>query len=86
MYKRQAIRLGLIAALAAVYPDDVSDNPNEWPHARRLDAIGLGLLDMVDSLDTIGLDCAVLCTGLAIYRQSALGDYASSRALYERCV
>jgi hypothetical protein len=39
-----AVLRGLIAALAAVYPAGIYNNPAQWPRARRLDAIVSGLL------------------------------------------
>jgi tetratricopeptide (TPR) repeat protein len=82
----KAILHGLIAALAAVYPDNVYDDPNQWPRARRLDTIALGLLDVADAPESIGLNCAVLCNGIANYRHSTLGDYTTARALFERAL
>jgi hypothetical protein len=34
----------LIEAMAAVYPEDVFDDPKCWPRARRLDALVLALV------------------------------------------
>lgn len=82
----KAILHGLIAATAAVYPDDVYNDPNQWPRALRLDTIALGLLDVVDAPDSVGLSCAVLCNGVANYRHSTLGDYTAARALFERAL
>jgi hypothetical protein len=41
---QEAARGTLIAAMAALYPRDVYDDPASWPRARRLDALALGLV------------------------------------------
>jgi tetratricopeptide (TPR) repeat protein len=83
----QAIRRGLLAALAAVYPDDTYNGPSQWPRARRLDAIATELLGN-ETKPAAGLetDIATLLNRLASYRQAALGAYASARTLFERAL
>src|SRR5207247_2651611 len=41
---REAVRRSLIEATAGVYPSGAHNDPNTWPHARRLDAFALDLI------------------------------------------
>jgi tetratricopeptide (TPR) repeat protein len=77
-------RGSLIAALAAVYPNEISD-ANTWPRARRLDALATALLET--TLPQAAEEAAArLLSGLAAYRQYALGAFAQARPLYERAL
>jgi len=81
---RERAQCALIAALAAVYPDEISD-AKTWPRARRLDGPALALLDA--PLPEAAEEAASrLFNGLAAYRQYALGAYAQARPLYERAL
>jgi tetratricopeptide (TPR) repeat protein len=80
---RQKVRCALIAALAAVYPDEIAD-AKTWPRARRLDALASALLD--NPPPEAAEKAAHLLNGLAEYRRSALGAFAQARPLYERAL
>ena len=81
---RERAQCGLIAALAAVYPDEISD-AKTWPRARRLDGPALALIET--ALPEAAEEAASrLLNGLAAYRQHALGAYAQARPLYERAL
>jgi tetratricopeptide (TPR) repeat protein len=82
--ERENARGALIATLAAVYPDDIAIG-NAWPRARRLDALVVGMLDAPPPQATEPA-AARLFTGLADYRQYALGAFAQARPLYERAL
>jgi hypothetical protein len=72
----------LIAALAEVYPRDVSDTPVTWPQARRLDALAMALVAVDAPLpDSAETAAGYLLNGLALYRQGALAAYAQARPL-----
>jgi tetratricopeptide (TPR) repeat protein len=78
---REKLRGALIAALAAVYPDEISD-ARTWPRARRLDGLALALLEA--ALPQAAEEAAGrLLNGLAEYRRYALGAFAQARPLYE---
>ncbi len=83
----EAIRRGLLAALAAVYPAGTYNDPRQWPRARRLDAIATELLGTGTELPS-GLETAIatVLDSLASYRQAALGAYSSARTLVERAL
>ena len=82
-----AVRKGLIAALASVYPVEIYDKPELWPRGRWLDAIVLGLLGGADESPAGSeADRATLANGLAQYRFGALGAYELARPLFERAV
>jgi tetratricopeptide (TPR) repeat protein len=82
----ELIREGLIEALASVYPADVFNNPVQWPRARRLDAVVLGLLgERSEDLDIAANSRAVLLQRLGAYRY-ARGAYSAARPLFERAV
>jgi tetratricopeptide (TPR) repeat protein len=77
----------LIAALAEVYPGDVSDTPATWPQARRLDALAMALVAVDAPLpDSAETAAGYLLNGLALYRQGALAAYAQARPLAERAL
>ena len=85
---RESARAALIAAMAAVYPLELSDAvtwAEAWPRARRLDGPALALLE--GAPPEIAADAAGrLLEGLAAYRHHALGTYAKARPLYERAL
>jgi tetratricopeptide (TPR) repeat protein len=76
----------LVAAVAAVFPRDVYDEPKTWPRARRLEALALNLVQ--DPALPAGTEVRVagLCDLLASYRQRALGTYAQAQPLFERAL
>ncbi|BCM88074.1 FxSxx-COOH system tetratricopeptide repeat protein [Methylobacterium indicum] len=84
---RQEMRRALVAALAAVYPRDVNDDPQAWPRARRLDASALDLVGG-EAAPPSGAEMASawLLDRLATYRQRALATYTSARQLFERAL
>ena len=84
---REDARRKLVEALAAVYPDEVFNDPNTWSRARRLDAVALALVGS-DSEPPGGAERSVsyLLDGLASYRQRALGAYAPAQPLLERAL
>jgi tetratricopeptide (TPR) repeat protein len=85
---RENARCALIAALAAVYPEDISDAkiwPTTWPRVRRLDGLALALLDAALP-EAVEHAAERLFGGLAAYRQYALGAFAQARPFYERAL
>ena len=82
--ERENARCALMRALAAVYPDEISD-ARTWPRARRLDALVLDLLDVTPP-EAVEEAAGRLLHGLATYRQYALGAFAQARPLYERAL
>jgi tetratricopeptide (TPR) repeat protein len=76
----------LVEALAAVYPQDVFNNPNAWPRARRLNALALDLVAGRDPPSGAETAAASLMIVLGEYRQGALGAYAAAQPLYERAL
>jgi tetratricopeptide (TPR) repeat protein len=82
--ERGNARCTLMAALAAVYPEQISDAAT-WPRARRLDALALGLLD-APAPESSELAAARLIAGLADYRHYALGASSQARPLYQRAL
>ncbi|MCA3364778.1 MAG: ATP-binding protein, partial [Roseomonas sp.] len=83
-----AIRRSLLAALAAVYPDegDAFNTPAAWPRARRLDALALGLTGEAGAAGIAAEATATLLGSLASYRHGALAAYAAARPLFERAL
>jgi tetratricopeptide (TPR) repeat protein len=81
---RERAQCALIAALAAVYPDEISD-AKTWPRARRLDGPALALINAAPP-EAAEEAASRLLNGLAAYRQHALGAYAQARPLYERAL
>ncbi len=82
---REAVRCGLIEAAVTVYPGNVSDDPETWPRARRLDALVVGLVGG-DAVVTDGRASATLLAYVGAYRLSALGAYAQARPFFERAL
>jgi tetratricopeptide (TPR) repeat protein len=82
--ERQNAQCALIAALAAVYPDEIAD-AKTWGRARRLDGPALALLE-APLPEAAEETAARLLNGLAAYRQHALGAFAQARPLYERAL
>ncbi len=83
----EAARRVLVEAMAAVYPRDVYENPNAWPHARRLDAVALDLVGGPHK-PSAGAETATsfLLDQLASYRQEALAAYVAAQPLFERAL
>jgi tetratricopeptide (TPR) repeat protein len=82
--ERENARCAVMGALAAVYPDEISD-ARTWPRARRLNALALALLDATLP-EAVEEAAGRLLHGLATYRQYALGAFAQARPLYERAL
>ena len=84
---RGAVLRGLIATMATVYPSRVFNDSDAWPRARRLDALAFDLvggnLPLPGGTENIANN---LISRLAIYRESALADYAGAQTLYERAL
>jgi len=85
---RQRARAALIAAMAEVYPREISDAKawhQAWPRARRLDGPALALLEA--ALPEAAEEAASrVLEGIAAYRHHALGAYAQARPLYARAL
>ena len=78
-------RQAIVAAMAAVYPEDCYADAKLWPRARRLDALALPLVSERASLPAGSeLSCATLLNGLARFRQGALAAFDQARLLLER--
>ncbi len=77
----------LLEAIAALYPDDVFNDPNSWPRARRLDALALALVGG-DATPPEGAEeqAAKLLNSLAGYRVGVLAAYAQARPLLDRAL
>ena len=84
--KRATIYGTLVEAVAAVYPDNVSDDPNTWRRARRLDALALALVDGVVLPQGSQERVADLLVGLGSYRNSSLAAFAEARTQFERAL
>jgi tetratricopeptide (TPR) repeat protein len=80
-------RRALLKAVAAVYPNDVYNNPTTWPRARRLDALALALVGG-DAETPQGLEAEAsgLLDRLASYRLRSRVAYAQARDLFERAL
>jgi hypothetical protein len=84
---REPMLRALIAAMAAVYPEGVYNNPTTWPRARRLDALALALclaLCRSDEGPPRGseMNCAHVLSQLGVYRHFALATYEHALRLY----
>ncbi len=80
-------RCSLVQALAAVYPQGISNAAKAWPQARRLDGLALGLVGR-DPAPPKGSEelASYLLNQLAEYRHVALGAYPQARPLFERAL
>jgi len=77
----------LAAAVAAVYPRDVFNDPSSWPRARRLDALALAIAGGGGTPPaSIAETAAFLLDRLGSYRHGALAAYDEARRLFERAV
>jgi tetratricopeptide (TPR) repeat protein len=75
----------LVEAMAAVYPRTVFFEPNDWPRARRLDALVLDLVGGQTALPNAAEAAAgYLLDRLGTYRVGALAAYKLARPLLER--
>lgn len=83
----QAVRGGLLWALATAFPNDCYANPASWLRARRLEPVVLPLLP-ADAALPPGAEqaAAYLLDVVAQYRQGALGACALVRPFYERAL
>jgi tetratricopeptide (TPR) repeat protein len=84
---RELAQRALMAALAAVYPQEARNDPQTWPPARRLDGHALAMVGG-DAVPPAGAEerASGLLNGLASYRHCALAAYALARPLYERAL
>jgi tetratricopeptide (TPR) repeat protein len=84
---RDEARRRLVETLAAVYPEGVSNDPNAWPRARRLDGPALALVGGDATMPQGGeIPTSHLMNGLGCYRHGALGAYASALPLFQRAL
>jgi len=83
----EAIKRGLFAAVAAVYPD-AAFRPEAWPACRRLDAHVDTLLAAADSGHGARFDIrlAQFLIHVGNYRQTALAAYQTVRPMFERAI
>jgi tetratricopeptide (TPR) repeat protein len=81
------LRVRLLKLLAALYPNDVFDDPKSWPRARRLDEHAR---ELVGSDDVLIKDCerqtSHLLDKLGSYRQGALATFEPARSFFERAL
>jgi tetratricopeptide (TPR) repeat protein len=84
--REEALR-ALVAAVAAVYPKAVFDDPKTWPRGRRLDGLALALAGG-DAAPPEGAEekSAELLNRLASFRHGPLAAYAQARQLFERAL
>jgi len=75
----------LVDAVAAIYPERVFNDPKTWPRARRLDALGL---DLVNACNVVGAERHIsdLLDALGAYKHGALAAYPQARLLKERAL
>jgi tetratricopeptide (TPR) repeat protein len=84
---REQMLRALIAAMAAVYPRGVDEDPRTWPRARRLDALVLALAGgEAKPPEGAESNYAYLLNQLGAYRYGGLGAYAQARPLFERAL
>jgi tetratricopeptide (TPR) repeat protein len=83
---RDEVRRTLIEAAATLYPENVFNDPQAWPRARRLDALVLALVDGNEVTPDGKATAAFLLDRAGAYRQAALGAYAQARPLVERAL
>lgn len=84
--ERVARRRSLIACVVANYPEDVFNETESWPRARRLDALSFGLVSDAALSKDGELPASELMDRLATYWQGALGVYDRAQLLYERAL
>jgi tetratricopeptide (TPR) repeat protein len=84
--KRDCARRALVEAVAAVYPESVFNDPKSWPRARRLDALGLDLVNSDIVVEGAEERRADLLDALGAYKHGALAAYAQARVLKERAL
>jgi Tetratricopeptide repeat/Domain of unknown function (DUF4062) len=82
---REEVRRALVEAVAAIYPEGTYNDPRTWPRARRLDAIGLHL---VNAGPVAGAERRMgdLADALGAYKHGALAAYRQARELRERAL
>jgi tetratricopeptide (TPR) repeat protein len=81
--KFEEVQRGLMDALEVIYPEDVYQNPNAWPRARRLDAITLAL---IDNAVAVSERLSALLERFATYHYAVLADYSQARPILERAL
>jgi tetratricopeptide (TPR) repeat protein len=79
----ELMRQALVAALAAVYPDDAYDNPASWPRCALLTPHLLSICQVEVTDDAANARCADLLdwAGRYFHRRAA---YVAARPLFER--
>jgi len=82
---REEVLRALAEAVAAIYPDGVFNDPKTWPRARRLDALGLDLVN-VDVITGAERRRSDLLDALGAYKHGALAAYPQARQLRERAL
>ena len=80
-----AARRILVEAMAQTYPRPVFSNPDDWPRARRLDALAISL---VAAAPPKGAETSAisLLNSLGEYRHGALAAYSEAEALFQRAL
>jgi tetratricopeptide (TPR) repeat protein len=83
---RDEVRRALIEATTTLYPENVFDDPQTWPRARRLDALALALVASDAVAPGVQASAASLLDRAGGYRHGALAAYAQARPLRERAL
>jgi tetratricopeptide (TPR) repeat protein len=82
-----AMQRELTLAMAAVYPDEVANDPALWPAARRLDGLALGLLSEHEAPpEGAEREYSELLNLVGWYKAAALGAFDVARPLFERAL
>jgi tetratricopeptide (TPR) repeat protein len=75
----------LIAAVAAVYPEQVFHDASAWPRARRLDPLVMKLVtDIGSPSQDLALLISYVLDRLGSFRQRSLADHNSAKILFEK--
>jgi tetratricopeptide (TPR) repeat protein len=83
---REAARRALVEAVAAIYPNEVFNDPATWLRARRLDALALDLVDSQAVPEGAEVPTSGLLDALGAYKHGALAAYGQARPLKERAL
>ena len=82
---REEVWRTLVVILAAVYPSGDLTDPQDWPRARWLDALGLALVGGCVTIPAgAEADASLLLNQLALYRHLVLAAYEEAAPLYQR--
>ena len=82
---REDMRRALVAALAAVYPEDGHSNPASWPRCALLTPHLLASCETEPDDDDAGAQCASLLNRAASYFHGCAA-YAGARPLFDRAL